>query len=120
MQATPATWQLMLEAGWTKNSRKIKSLCGGEALPLDLANRLITRTSSLWNMYGPTETTVWSTVYQVRDTRNGVLIGRPIDNTTIYILDKYGHPAPIGIPGELIIGGDGLARGYFESPGFNR
>jgi len=114
MQATPATWQLMLEAGWTKNSRKIKSLCGGEALPLDLANRLIKRTSSLWNMYGPTETTVWSTVYQVRDTRNGVLIGRPIDNTTIYILDKYGHPAPIGIPGELIIGGDGLARGYFE------
>lgn len=116
MQATPATWQLMLEAGWTKTSRKIKSLCGGEALPLDLANRLLKRTRSLWNMYGPTETTVWSTIYQIKDTRNGVLIGRPIDNTSIYILDKYGHPAPIGIPGELTIGGDGLARGYFGRP----
>lgn len=116
MQATPATWQLMLEAGWDGKDPKIKALCGGEALPLELAKQLTARTSSLWNMYGPTETTVWSTVYHVKDADSGVLIGRPIDNTNIYILDKYGHPTPIGVPGELVIGGDGLARGYFDRP----
>jgi amino acid adenylation domain-containing protein/thioester reductase-like protein len=115
MQATPATWRLLLEAGWTGND-DLKVLCGGEALPADLAQQLLPRCASLWNMYGPTETTVWSTICQIEKGTEPISIGRPIANTQIYILDKEQQPVPIGVVGDLYIGGDGLARGYLNQP----
>jgi amino acid adenylation domain-containing protein len=113
MQATPATWRILLESGWQGSSR-LKALCGGEALPRELAALLLTRCKELWNMYGPTETTIWSTVSRIESADEPILIGRPIANTTIYILDENLHPVPIGVPGELHIGGDGLAGGYLN------
>jgi amino acid adenylation domain-containing protein len=122
MQATPATWRLLLATGW-QGTRNLKILCGGEALPAELADRLLQRCVELWNMYGPTETTIWSTVYNVGANRQGTrtkdtpeLLGRPIANTKIYILDSQNQPVPIGVPGELLIGGVGLARGYLNRP----
>lgn len=122
MQATPATWQLLLRAGWEGN-KQLKILCGGEPLTRELANQLLYRGASLWNMYGPTETAIWSAVYKV-ESGNPVLIGRPIANTQIYLLDQNLRrkrdpikPVPIGVPGELHIGGVGLARGYLNRPG---
>lgn len=120
MQATPATWRVLLESDW-QPPRPFSVLCGGEALPVDLARQLLQKGVRLWNLYGPTETTIWSSareVVSVAPNKEGVeTIGRPIQNTQIYILDKYNHPLPIGIAGELHIGGDGLARGYLNRPG---
>ena len=115
MQATPATWRMVLEAGWAGNP-SLKILCGGEALPRDLAEELHARAGSLWNLYGPTETTIWSAVHKVESGENPISIGRPIGNTQVYILDSKLEPVPIGIPGELYIGGRGLARGYRHAP----
>jgi amino acid adenylation domain-containing protein len=115
MQATPATWRMLIESGWD-GAPGLKVLCGGEALPADLATQLIPRCGELWNMYGPTETTIWSSVHRVRDVSGTTPIGRPIDNTTFYILDSRQRPVPIGVAGELYIGGDGVARGYFKRP----
>jgi amino acid adenylation domain-containing protein len=111
MQATPATWRMLVEAGWRGGSA-FKALCGGEALPPELAEALLGRTGQLWNMYGPTETTVWSTCARIEAGRGGVTIGTPIDNTEVWIVDDHGDLAPIGVPGELCIGGDGVALGY--------
>jgi amino acid adenylation domain-containing protein len=116
MQATPATWRLLLEAGW-EGSHQLKILCGGEALPRKLANDLLKRGAALWNLYGPTEATIWSTIYQVEEEDGPVPVGRPIANTQVYILDPSLQPVPIGVLGELYIGGDGLARGYLNRPG---
>jgi amino acid adenylation domain-containing protein len=113
MQATPATWRILIEAGWMGNEN-LKVLCGGEAMPRDLADQLLQRCGSLWNMYGPTETTIWSAVDRVGPGNSAVPIGYPIDNTQIYILDALTQPVPIGVPGDLYIGGDGLARGYLN------
>jgi amino acid adenylation domain-containing protein len=115
MQATPATWRMLLDAGWEGNG-KIKILCGGEALPQTLASQLLQRGVSVWNLYGPTETTIWSTIHQLDEREALIPIGRPLANTQIYILDQHLKPVPIGIAGELYIGGDGLARGYFNQP----
>ncbi len=116
MQATPATWRMLLDAGWDRSPR-LKILCGGEALPRELADQVLLRCSSLWNMYGPTETTIWSSVLKVEEGGAGtVSIGRPIANTQMYILDRHMAPVPDGVSGELYIGGDGLARGYFNRP----
>lgn len=115
MQATPVTWKLLLEAGWDGNPR-LKVLCGGEAFPRDLAKELAKRSGSVWNMYGPTETTIWSATAEVTEGEGPVLIGPPIDNTQFYVLDANCQLVPIGVPGELHIGGDGLARGYFRRP----
>jgi amino acid adenylation domain-containing protein len=116
MQATPATWRLLFESGWRGN-RQLKVLVGGEALPAELAHELVTRCGPVWNMYGPTETTIWSSVYRVQGDEGRILpIGRPIANTTFYILDDQKQPVAVGGEGELYIGGDGLARGYFERP----
>ncbi|MEH2171962.1 non-ribosomal peptide synthetase [Nostoc sp.] len=115
MQATPATWRMLLDAGWEGNSQ-LKILCGGEALPQNLAHQLCQRCSKAWNLYGPTETTIWSTIYQINDSDKSVSIGRPLANTQIYILDRYLQPLPVGISGEIYIGGVGLARGYFNQP----
>ena len=115
MQATPTVWRALISAGW-QGSSTFKALCGGEALPIDLAAGLLQRCGSLWNMYGPTETTIWSTLALVSSTQEPINIGRPIANTQVYILDPLGQPSPIGVPGELSIGGAGVARGYLNRP----
>jgi amino acid adenylation domain-containing protein len=114
MQATPVTWRMLLQAGWQGRPLK-KILCGGEALAPDLAEQLAALGVEVWNMYGPTETTIWSAVCRVRQGQR-VVLGRPIANTSFHIVDARLQPAPIGVPGELLIGGDGLARGYLNRP----
>jgi len=115
MQATPATWRMLLESGW-KGRKGLKVLCGGEALSQELANRLLALGAEVWNLYGPTETTIWSTLHRVTAGKDVVPIGRPIANTQVYLLDENRAPVPQGVPGELYIGGDGLARGYRNRP----
>lgn len=115
MQATPATWRALIEAGW-QGSPNLRILCGGEALPRDLAESLIQRSGEVWNVYGPTETTIWSTLARVTPGDGPVPIGRPLANTTIHILDRYRNTAPIGVVGELFIGGACLAKGYRHRP----
>ncbi len=119
LQATPATWRLLLAAGWNGEPR-LEALCGGEALPQDLAQEIRSRARSLWNVYGPTETTIWSTVHRLPlalgAESGSVSLGRPIDNTSVYILGPGAHPQPPPISGELVIGGEGLARGYLHRP----
>lgn len=115
MQATPVTWRILLAAGW-QGDRNLKILCGGEALPLDLAQQLLPKAASLWNLYGPTETTIWSGTCKIEPGEKTISIGRPIANTQIYLLDAHSQLVPIGVPGELYIGGDGLARGYLNRP----
>ncbi|MEH2284139.1 MAG: amino acid adenylation domain-containing protein [Nostoc sp.] len=114
MQATPATWRLLLDSNYQFSDLKI--LCGGEALPWDLVSKLLARSASLWNLYGPTEATIWSSVCQLESSESLISIGRPIDNTQIYILDQNLQPVPVGVAGELHIGGVGLARGYLNRP----
>jgi amino acid adenylation domain-containing protein len=115
MQATPATWRLLLAAGW-QGSWQLKILCGGEALDRELANQLLARATEVWNLYGPTETTIWSSVQKVESKDGIVSIGRPITNTQFYILDSHQQLVPVGVPGELHIGGAGVARGYINQP----
>jgi amino acid adenylation domain-containing protein len=115
LQATPATWRLLIEAGW-KAPTGFKMLCGGEAFPRELANRLLDGGGEVWNMYGPTETTVWSSVKKIEAGAEPIVIGQPIANTVFYVLAPDGEPVAPGVPGELYIGGDGVARGYFLRP----
>jgi amino acid adenylation domain-containing protein len=116
MQATPTTWRLLLLSAW-QNETSLKVLCGGEVLPNQLAKQLLALSDSVWNLYGPTETTIWSTVYQVKEvTDKPISIGKPIANTSIYILNRHCEPVPIGVIGDLYIGGAGLARGYLNRP----
>jgi len=114
MQATPATWRMLIDAGWRGDGR-LKLLTGGEALPTKLAEELLSRCGELWNMYGPTETTIWSSVCRVRP-GSAISLGRPIRNTQFYVLDAHGNLSPTGVPGELHIGGDGVAAGYLNQP----
>ncbi len=113
MQATPVTWKMLVEGGWA-GSKEFKILCGGEALPQTLANALQKR-GRVWNLYGPTETTIWST-FSILQTGKPVNLGKPIGNTQIYILDEALQPVPVGVPGELYIGGMGVAQGYINRP----
>ena len=113
MQATPSTWRMLLDAGWSGRSG-LRALAGGEALPAELAQRLLGTGVALWNMYGPTETTIWSSLSRVRP--GPVSIGEPIANTEMHVLEPGGGLAPLGVPGELHIGGAGLARGYLGRP----
>ncbi|MFL9462640.1 amino acid adenylation domain-containing protein [Scytonema tolypothrichoides VB-61278_2] len=121
MQATPATWRLLLASGW-HDSRQLKILCGGEALKRELAEQLLERCTELWNLYGPTETTIWSAAHKLETLNSAssadsiISIGRPIANTQFYVLDKHLQPVPVGVPGELHIGGVSLARGYLNRP----
>ena len=116
LQATPATWRLLLEGGWP-GTPSLAILCGGEALPRALADRLIDKGCALWNLYGPTETTIWSTVAEVEPGDAPITIGRPIARTQLYVLDARLRPVPVGVTGELYIGGAGVARGYYRRPG---
>ncbi|MCP4663167.1 MAG: amino acid adenylation domain-containing protein, partial [bacterium] len=120
MQATPATWRLLIAAGWRGDAR-LRILCGGEALPRELAGELAARGSALWNLYGPTETTIWSAVERVGSAPESATtsIGRPIANTRIHVLDRRLGPVPVGVPGELMIAGAGLSRGYLGRPGLS-
>jgi amino acid adenylation domain-containing protein len=115
LQATPGAWRMLLDAGWT-GELPLKILCGGEALPRDLADKLLERSDEVWNVYGPTETTIWSSATRVLPGSGPLLLGPPIANTQFYILDAAMQPAPIGVTGELYIGGAGLARGYWNRP----
>ncbi|WP_047245795.1 non-ribosomal peptide synthetase [Maribacter thermophilus] len=113
MQATPTTWQMLLDAGW-KKPLPIKALCGGEALPIVLAKNILERVDELWNMYGPTETTVWSAVKQISKSDDLITVGKPIANTQIYIVNEHNQLVEPGKTGELCIAGDGVAKGYWK------
>lgn len=115
MQATPVTWQLLLDSGWY-GQPPLKMLCGGEALPRKLARQLLACGGELWNLYGPTETTIWSSVLKVTPGEQAVPVGPPIANTQFYVVDPQSNLVPLGVPGELVIGGDGVARGYVNLP----
>ena len=115
MQATPATWQLLLAAGWN-GRRGMRALSTGEALPPDLARRLLALDLELWNLYGPTETTVWCTLTRVEHVDGPIPIGRPVANTRLHVVDERLRLLPPGLPGEPLIGGDGLADGYLGRP----
>jgi amino acid adenylation domain-containing protein len=115
MQATPSTWRALLANDWP-GQPGLRVLCGGEKLPRDLASSLLALDVDLWNVYGPTETTIWSTAQRVIAGPGAVSIGFPIANTTTFILDANQQPVPVGVPGELYIGGIGLANGYRNQP----
>ncbi len=119
LQATPTTWRMLIEAGW-HGDPPLRMLCGGEAIPRDLADQLLARNRELWNMYGPTETTIWSSAQRVTAEDAAVPIGPPIANTQFYVVDPHDEPVPQGAVGELLIGGDGVALGYWGMPGATR
>jgi amino acid adenylation domain-containing protein len=113
MHATPSTWRSLMDAGWRGNPG-LKIFSGGEALPWDLAKELLPCGSGLWNLYGPTETAVYSAIHKVSASDGTVLVGHPVSNTQIYILDAHRQPTPIGVQGEIYIAGEGVARGYLN------
>ncbi|MEM6451321.1 MAG: amino acid adenylation domain-containing protein, partial [Cyanobacteria bacterium P01_D01_bin.105] len=122
MQATPATWRLLLDTNWQGNP-SLSILCGGEALDVELAKRLLPCGRSLYNLYGPTETTIWSGALKIdagflaQNTLSGsVPIGKPIANTQFYVLDQQQRQVPVGVAGELYISGAGLSAGYWQRP----
>jgi amino acid adenylation domain-containing protein len=116
MQATPSTWRLLVEAGWQPRPGFV-ALCGGEALPPELAAQLVPRVAALWNLYGPTETTIWSARQRIL-AGAPIRLGEPIANTQLHVLDPDALGVqPLEVAGELFIAGDGLARGYGGHPG---
>lgn len=114
IQATPSFYQLHFNANWQGN-KKLKILCGGDSLNSALAEKLLIHTSEVWNMYGPTETTIWSSLKKIEYPHDATNIGKPINNTRFHILDSFLKPKPVGIPGAIYIGGDGLAKGYYRN-----
>ena len=119
MDATPVTWQILLASGWQGDST-LRMFCGGEALTRRLADQLLARGGELWNLYGPTETTVYSAVLQVLPGSAPVPVGPPIANTQFYVMDAQAQILPLGVPGELYIGGDGVSPGYLNRPELNQ
>lgn len=115
LQATPTTWLMLLDSGWSE-PLPLKALCGGEAMPADLANELVNKCDTLWNMYGPTETTIWSSIKQIKADDTLITIGKPIANTQFYIIDEQAQLVAPGNIGEIAIGGDGVAKGYWKRP----
>jgi amino acid adenylation domain-containing protein len=115
MQATPSTWQMLLDSGWSRGG--ICALVGGEQLPRRVAERLLTIGCRVVNLYGPSETTIWSTSSEISALDDQpIAIGRPIANTQVYVADRHLRPVPAGVRGELCIGGEGVARGYVKRP----
>ncbi|GLH79078.1 hypothetical protein SSBR45G_39870 [Bradyrhizobium sp. SSBR45G] len=121
IQATPSSWRMLLDhedsANWWPAGCRV--LSGGEALPPDLARRLTALSREVWNLYGPTETTVWSARHRINPDDPIPMVGRPIGNTTLHVLDADLNLAPVGVIGELFIGGEGLARGYWRRAGLS-
>jgi amino acid adenylation domain-containing protein len=115
MQATPATWRMLVTSEWS-GQRGLKMITGGEAIPRQLANDLMRVGGELWNCYGPTETTIYSGVIQLKPEAGIVPVGGPIANTSFYVMDQTGYPLPPGVPGELYIGGKGVSPGYVARP----
>jgi amino acid adenylation domain-containing protein len=115
MQATPATWRMLVDSGWMGRP-ELRMWSGGEALTPALADDLLARGRELWNLYGPTETTIYSARHRVRSGEDPVLIGKPISGTRMYVLNEFQQPVAVGVTGELYIAGDGLARGYWQQP----
>jgi acyl-coenzyme A synthetase/AMP-(fatty) acid ligase/acyl carrier protein len=115
IQATPSLWSIILAGGW-KGKPGLKALSGGEPLTPNLIRQLLPKTGELWNCYGPTETTVYSTCARIQSADSKVVIGKPVDNTKIFILDKNGKTLPPGVIGEVAIGGTGVTRGYNNQP----
>ncbi|CAN7654321.1 non-ribosomal peptide synthase/polyketide synthase [Pseudomonas brassicacearum] len=116
LQATPSSWRMLLDHEQSALLAGRTFLCGGEALPLELAQRLLALSPKVWNLYGPTETTIWSAVHPLSPENSRPFLGHPLDNTALYIVGSDLTLNPPGAPGELLIGGDGLARGYFQRP----
>jgi acyl-coenzyme A synthetase/AMP-(fatty) acid ligase/acyl carrier protein len=114
MQATPATWRALVTSGGVPETVRLR-LCGGEALPRDLAADLLTDGAELWNVYGPTETTVWSAAGRVSP-NDPVRVGPPIPGTRMYVLDEALRPVPVGVTGQVFLGGAGVTRGYHGKP----
>jgi amino acid adenylation domain-containing protein len=115
VQATPITWRILIQSGWM-GSPNLRILCGGDRLDRDLADELLSRCSTLWNMYGPTETTIWSTAQRVEPGEGNITLGKPVAKTSIYILDQDGKAVSDCEVGEICIGGSGLAHGYLNNP----
>lgn len=118
LQATPGTWQLLRDAGW-QGTPGLRGWVGGEAVNGRLAQALIDGCDEMWNVYGPTETTVWATAWRMQPevmAERGMAIGTPIDNTSVWILDEALQPCPVGVPGEICIGGAGVSVGYLHRP----
>ncbi len=113
IQATPATWRLLLATGWEGN-KDVVAFCGGDMLPVALASDILNKVGVLWNVYGPTETTVWASLSKVGNDQVPITIGQPIANMEIYILDQYLQPVPAGVVGEIHIAGPGLASAYLN------
>lgn len=113
LQATPVTWNIILHSGWQGN-KQLRALCGGEAIPSKLITNLLPLVGEMWNMYGPTETTVWSTCNKIENDELPILVGKPINNTSVYILNEQKQKLPIGAKGELCIGGLGVTKGYHK------
>lgn len=116
IQATPATFRMLIDAGWQNEKLPFRVFCCGEALQPDLAKKLTTLCYGLWNMYGPTETTIYSTGKQIFYEDEVITIGRPIDNTQVYILNEQLGLVTEGDIGEIFIGGEGVAKGYLNQP----
>ena len=116
LQATPSTWRMLLDSPDSQALRGCKLLCGGEALPEELAQRMLALSDKVWNLYGPTETTIWSALHALDQAHAQPYLGRPIANTVLFLLDDDLGTVPIGVGAELLIGGEGLARGYFQRP----
>ncbi|WP_434695427.1 non-ribosomal peptide synthase/polyketide synthase [Pseudomonas sp. Z1-14] len=116
LQATPSSWRMLLDHEQASLLAGRTFLCGGEALPLELAQRLLALSPNVWNLYGPTETTIWSALHPLSPERDRPFLGKPLDNTALYIVGSDLTLNPPGAPGELLIGGAGLARGYFQRP----
>ncbi|MDH5597132.1 MAG: amino acid adenylation domain-containing protein [Candidatus Peregrinibacteria bacterium] len=115
MQATPATWWMMIQAGW-EEALPLKAISGGEKLTEELASALFPRVQKLWNLYGPTETTVWSAGAEITYKNEPITIQQVVNNTELYILDSSMELVPIGVSGELFIGGLGVTQGYLNRP----
>jgi len=115
LQATPAGWQVLLEAGW-EGQAGLKMLTAGEPLTWTLAQRLLQRGAGLWNLYGPTEVTVYATGRQIFRDDEKITVGRPLANYTSYVLDQHRRRLPIGAIGELFLGGIGVGAGYLNRP----
>lgn len=116
MQATPTTWRMLLDSGWS--DPRMRAVAGAEAVPPALAAELSSKVADLWNYYGPTETTVWSVRERIGEAApdRPLPIGTPLDNTTVYVLDGRLRPVPPGVVGEIYLGGAGVTRGYHARP----